>query len=76
MFERNVAEPSLLQAPEWQSDTLLSVSVGPAIAYGPRHEKTCFSHMRTTKAQISLHIVVRCLHSIISLVSIFKIASF
>ena len=22
----------------------------------PRHEKTCFCHMRTTKVQISLHI--------------------
>ena len=22
----------------------------------PRHEKTCYCHMRTTKAQISLHI--------------------
>ena len=26
------------------------------VTFEPRHEKTCFSHMRTTKAQISLHI--------------------
>ena len=26
------------------------------ITYEPRHEKTCFCHMRTTKAQISLRI--------------------
>ena len=24
--------------------------------FEPHHEKTCFSHMRTTKVQISLHI--------------------
>ena len=24
--------------------------------FGPHHEKTCFSHMRTTKVQVSLHI--------------------
>ena len=26
------------------------------ITYEPRHEKTCFSHMRTTKVQISQRI--------------------
>ena len=25
-----------------------------AVSYEPRHEKTCFCHMRTTKMQISL----------------------
>ena len=47
------------------------------------HEKTCLCYMRTTKAQISLHIravwisaiVVLCLCSIISLVSISEISS-
>ena len=47
----------------------------------PRHEKTCLCHMQTTKAQMSLRIrltstfVVRCLDSIISLVSISDISS-
>ena len=39
--------------------------------YEPRHEKICFSHMRTTKVQISLRI--RCLDSIIALLVIAKI---
>ena len=50
--------------------------------YEPHHEKTCFCHMLPTKAQISLHIrslisafVIRCLDSIISVVSICKISS-
>ena len=29
-------------------------------SYEPRHEKTCFCHMRTTKAQISLRIRAGC----------------
>ena len=49
--------------------------IGNQITYEPRHEKTCFSHMRTTKVHISLHIprslisnfVVRILDSIISI---------
>ena len=48
----------------------------------PHHEKICFYLMRTTKAQISLRIrslisafIVRCLDSIISLVSISEISS-
>ena len=62
----------------------------------PHHDKTCFCHMRTTKAQISLRLpyannkgadqpahprslisafVVRCLDSIIHLVSISEISS-
>ena len=45
--------------------------------FEPRHEKTCFCHMRTTKAQISLkgadHLC--CLDGIIPLVSISKISS-
>ena len=44
----------------------------------PCHEKTCFCHMQTTMGQISLCIcpfVVRCLDSIIPLVSISKISS-
>ena len=52
----------------------------------PRHEKTCFCHMRTTKAQISLRIravwsppglftaLVRCLDSIIPLLAIAEIS--
>ena len=40
----------------------------------PRHEKTCLCHMRTTKAQIST-CVVRCLDSIIPLVSKSEISS-
>ena len=48
--------------------------------YAPRHEKTCFRHMPTTKAQISLRglisaVVIRCLDSIIPPVSISKISS-
>ena len=47
--------------------------------YEPRHEKTCLCNMRITKAQVSLHIisafVVRCLDSIIPLVSISEISS-
>ena len=50
--------------------------------FEPRHDKTCLCHMRTTKMQMSLHIrglisafVVRCLDSIIPLVSISKISS-
>ena len=38
------------------------------LTYEPHHEKTCLCHMRTTKAQISLHFsafVVWCLYSII-----------
>ena len=42
-------------------------------SYEPRHEKTCICHMRTTKAQISL--CIRCLDSIIPLVSISEISS-
>ena len=46
----------------------------------PRHEKTSLCHMRTTKAQISLHglisdFVVHCLDSSIPLVSISEISS-
>ena len=41
--------------------------------YEPRHDKTCFCHMRTTKAQISLRLisafVFRCLDSIIPLLA-------
>ena len=49
------------------------------ILYEPRHEKTCLGHMRTIKVQISLSsvisaYVVRCLDSLISLVSIFAIS--
>ena len=40
-----------------------------------RHEKTCLCRMRTTKAQISAF-VVRCLDSIIPLVSMSEILSF
>ena len=29
---------------------------GTTLVYEPRHEKTCLSHMRTIKAQISLRI--------------------
>ena len=43
------------------------------LPYEPRHEKTCFCHMRTTKAQIAF--LVHCLDSIISLVSISEISS-
>ena len=42
------------------------------------NEKTCLCHVRTKKAQISLHSLigtfVRCLHSIISLLSKYKIS--
>ena len=46
----------------------------------PCHEETCLYHMRTIKAQISLRslisaIVVRCLDSIIPLVSVSEISS-
>ena len=46
----------------------------------PRHVKTCLCHVRTTKMQISLRsvisaCVVRCLNSIITLVSISQISS-
>ena len=46
------------------------------LIYEPRHEKTCFSHMRTTKAQNRLRrslistFAVRCLDTIIPLVSV------
>ena len=33
-----------------------TVTGSAALLYEPCHEKTCFCHMRTTKAQISLHI--------------------
>ena len=47
-----------------------------ALQYEPRHEKTCFCHMRTTKAQITdCPFVVHCLDSIIHLVSIFERSS-
>ena len=53
-----------------------------SLSYEPRHEKTCFCHIRTTKAQISLRIrglisafVIRCLDRIIPVVSTFKISS-
>ena len=36
----------------------------------PRHEKTCFCHMRTTKVQI----IVRCLDSITPLLAIAEIS--
>ena len=42
--------------------------------YEPRQEKTCLCHMRTTKAQISAF-AVRCLDSIIPLVSLSKFSS-
>ena len=49
---------------------------------GLRHDKTCLCNMRTTKAQISLRIravisafIIRCLDSIIPLVSISEISS-
>ena len=52
------------------------------IRYEPCHDKTCFCHMQTTKAQISLHIralisafAVYFLDSIILPVSISKISS-
>ena len=48
------------------------------ITYEPRHEKPCFCHMRTTKAQIRLrgcYLVVHCLDSILPLVSISEISS-
>ena len=55
-------------------------------SYEPRHEKTCFCHMQTTKAQIRLRIashprslistfVLRCLHSIIPLLATSKVPS-
>ena len=49
----------------------------PTQLYEPHHEKTCFCQKRPTKVQISLisTFVVRCLDSIISLVSISKISS-
>ena len=46
--------------------------------YEPRHEKTCLCHMLTTKAHprsLISAFVVRCLDSIIHLVSISKISS-
>ena len=45
--------------------------------FEPCHEKTCLCHMRTTKAQISLisAFIVRCLYSIIHLISISEISS-
>ena len=39
----------------------------------PQHEKTCFCHMRTTKALISTF-VVRCLDSTIPILAIPKIS--
>ena len=44
----------------------------PSNAFEPRHEKTCFCHMRITKAHISSLIttfVIRCLDSIIVYIS-------
>ena len=49
----------------------------------PRHEKTCFLHMRTTKTQVSLRIrtvwsapfFIRCLDTTMPLVSVYKISS-
>ena len=49
-------------------------TINVSLTYEPRHENTCFCHMRTTKAQISTF-VIRCLDSIISLVSISEISS-
>ena len=53
------------------------------LLYEPRHDKNCFCHMQTTKAQISLSIrtvwsaslFVHCMDSIIPLVSISEISS-
>ena len=42
------------------------------LVFEPQHEKTCFCHMRTTKAQISLRI---CLDSIIPVFAIYEISS-
>ena len=41
-----------------EADFLIAYSVVPGklVPNEPRHEKTCFCHMWTTKAQISLHI--------------------
>ena len=39
-----------------------------------RHKKTCFLHMRTTKTLISAF-VIRCLDSIMPLVSVYEISS-
>ena len=50
-----------------------------SVRYDPCHDKTCFCHMWTTKAQISLRIlisafVVRCLDSIIPLPAIYPLS--
>ena len=57
--------------------TVVPGKLAPAIN-GHRHDKTCLYLMRTTKVQISLisTCVVRCLDSIISLVSIFACSRF
>ena len=44
-----------------------------SLSYEPCHEKTCFSHMRTTKAQISAF-VVRCLDRIVPPLAIAQVS--
>ena len=55
----------------------MSYFYGSQSLYEPCHDKTCFCHVRTTKAQISLRIcafVVRCLASIIPVLAISKVS--
>ena len=44
-------------------DSILACNTHMYKSYEPHHEKTCFCHMLTTKAQISLHIWMRSLIS-------------
>ena len=44
---------------DFGTESLLSSEAKQTLVNEPRHEKTCFSHMRTTKVQISL-----CIHAV------------
>ena len=55
-FTKNSFQERLLQDTEFFQLKGLPKYFIVGLPYEPRHEKSCFSHMRTTKAQISLHI--------------------
>ena len=71
-------KPNQTRFPSGNHNILLKLS---DVLFESRYEKTCFWHMRTTKAQISLRMrtvdqrfVVRCLDSIIPLLTIAEIS--
>ena len=51
-----ITQISLADALDTRFSDVVWQCLEPEFYFEPRHEKTCFNHMRTTKVQISLHI--------------------